>query len=76
MMWCPLILLVTAVKDTPLRFPIGRMPLSGSNSWSSVFDAKAGISLSNNIVKLVSWYDNEWGYSSRVVDPIRHVASV
>ncbi|KAE9599529.1 hypothetical protein Lal_00039546 [Lupinus albus] len=43
---------------------------------SSIFDAKAGISLNNNFVKLVSWYDNEWGYSSRVIDLICHVASV
>jgi len=35
---------------------------------SSIFDAKAGISLSKNFVKLVSWYDNEWGYANRVVD--------
>lgn len=35
---------------------------------SSIFDAKAGISLNNNFVKLVSWYDNEWGYSRRVLD--------
>lgn len=35
---------------------------------SSIFDAKAGISLNANFVKLVSWYDNEWGYSRRVLD--------
>lgn len=43
---------------------------------SSIFDAKAGIALSPNFVKLVSWYDNEWGYSSRVIDLICHMASV
>nr|P34783.1 RecName: Full=Glyceraldehyde-3-phosphate dehydrogenase; Short=GAPDH [Atriplex nummularia]AAA03442.1 glyceraldehyde-3-phosphate dehydrogenase [Atriplex nummularia]CAA53269.1 glyceraldehyde-3-phosphate dehydrogenase [Atriplex nummularia] len=41
---------------------------------SSIFDAKAGICLNGNFVKLVSWYDNEWGYSSRVVDLIRHMS--
>ena len=44
------------------------------NPASSIFDAKAGISLNNNFVKLVSWYDNEWGYSSRVVDLLVYIS--
>ncbi|VDQ11301.1 unnamed protein product [Trichobilharzia regenti] len=47
----------------------------GSTS-SSIFDAKAGISLNNNFVKLVAWYDNEFGYSCRVVDLITHMHKV
>jgi len=46
------------------------------DSRSSIFDAKAGISLNDNFVKLVTWYDNEFGYSCRVVDLIQHVYSV
>jgi len=42
---------------------------------SSIFDASAGISLNKNFVKLVSWYDNEWGYSKRVVDLISFMAT-
>jgi len=43
---------------------------------TSVFDAGAGIALNGNFVKLVSWYDNEWGYSSKVLDLIAHMDSV
>merc|ERR1719305_803468 len=47
-----------------------------SDSRSSIFDAGAGIMLNPNFVKLVAWYDNEWGYSGRVVDLMKHVAAV
>jgi glyceraldehyde 3-phosphate dehydrogenase len=43
---------------------------------SSIFDAAAGIQLSDNFVKVVSWYDNEWGYSNRVVDLAAWMATV
>lgn len=44
------------------------------DSHSSIFDAKAGISLNEKFVKLIAWYDNEWGYSNRVVDLLIYVA--
>jgi len=49
--------------------------LIGDNN-SSIFDAKAGISLNKNFVKLVAWYDNEWGYSRRVLDLLVYIAKV
>merc|ERR1712176_327114 len=45
------------------------------NSHGSIFDSKAGISLTDNFVKLVSWYDNEAGYSNRALDLIEHMES-
>lgn len=41
---------------------------------TSIFDAKAGISLNNNFVKVVSWYDNEWGYSNKLIDLVQELA--
>jgi len=43
---------------------------------TSIFDAKAGIALTDTFVKVVSWYDNEWGYSNKVLDLIAHMKKV
>ena len=46
------------------------------DSRTSIFDAKAGIQLTPTFVKVVSWYDNEWGYSNKVLDLVAHMAKV
>ena len=47
-----------------------------SISACSIFDAKAGIALNGNFVKLVAWYDNEWGFSNKMLDLTRHIDKV
>ena len=41
---------------------------------TSVFDATAGIALTDTFVKVVSWYDNEWGYSNKVLELVAHIS--
>jgi glyceraldehyde 3-phosphate dehydrogenase len=43
---------------------------------TSIFDAKAGIMLNGNFVKIISWYDNEWGYSNKLIDMIAYMDTV
>ncbi len=46
------------------------------DSRTSIFDAKAGLMLNEHFVKLIAWYDNEWGYSNKILDLIRHMAQI
>ena len=45
------------------------------DSHTSIFDASAGIALTDTFVKLVAWYDNEWGYSNKLVDLAMYIAN-
>ena len=47
-----------------------------TDAHTSIFDAKAGLSLNDNFVKLMAWYDNEWGFSCKMLDLPRHIDSV
>jgi glyceraldehyde-3-phosphate dehydrogenase type I len=73
---------VKAAADGPLKGIVGYTEDEVvstdfvGDTRSSIFDAKAGISLNNQFVKLISWYDNEVGYSNRCIDLIRHVHHV
>eukprot|EP00276_Gloeochaete_wittrockiana_P010983 CAMPEP_0184655674 /NCGR_PEP_ID=MMETSP0308-20130426/14317_1 /TAXON_ID=38269 /ORGANISM="Gloeochaete witrockiana, Strain SAG 46.84" /LENGTH=337 /DNA_ID=CAMNT_0027092327 /DNA_START=96 /DNA_END=1109 /DNA_ORIENTATION=- len=73
---------VKAASEGPLAGILGysEEPLVSTDfigdNRSSIFDAEAGIALNEHFVKLVSWYDNEWGYSNRVVDLIIHMSKV
>jgi glyceraldehyde 3-phosphate dehydrogenase len=49
-------------------------PTSVTSPAPSVFDADAGIALDRTFVKIVAWYDNEWGYSCKVLDMVRVMA--
>lgn len=73
---------VKAAADGPLKGVIGYTEDSVvstdfiGDTHSTIFDASAGILLNENFVKLIAWYDNEYGYSARVVDLLVHIANV
>ena len=70
---------VNAASEGPLKGILGYTEEAvvstdfESDPRSSIFDASAGIMLTDDFVKLVTWYDNEWGYSNRVLDLIKHM---
>jgi glyceraldehyde 3-phosphate dehydrogenase len=54
--------------------PSGRAPAAeGPNRRSSIIDAESTLVLGERVVKVVAWYDNEWGYSARLVDLASHI---
>jgi glyceraldehyde 3-phosphate dehydrogenase len=77
--------IVAAIKEASETTMVGVLGMTSDevvstdfigNKLSSIFDVKAGIALNKSFVKLVSWYDNEWGYSNRLVDLCVHMATV
>jgi len=73
---------IKEAADGPMKGVLGYMDTEVvsadfySDPRSSIFDANACIALNDSFVKLVSWYDNEWGYSNRLVDLACHMAVV
>ena len=62
--------IITCTED-----PVVSSDLTGF-SQTCIFDEKAGIMLDDNFVKLIAWYDNEWGYTNKLIDLMRHMYSV
>jgi glyceraldehyde 3-phosphate dehydrogenase len=71
-----------AASEGPLKGILGYTEESvvssdfNGDSRTSIFDAEAGIALNDNFVKVVSWYDNEWAYSCKLLDLIAHMSTV
>jgi len=63
-------------RKTLKHDPPQRKICNDGSMRTSIFDAKAGIALTDTFVKVVSWYDNEIGYSNKVLDLIEHMYSV
>ena len=72
---CPLTLRPTT-GEGGASYSLETIPTPAYLPSSCIFDAGAGIMLNPNFVKLVAWYDNEWGYSNRLVELAMHVDSV
>ena len=70
--------LMTWESDTLAQNPLNmrRSAAQADILRGSIFDAQAGIALNGNFVKLVAWYDNEWGFSNKMIDLTRHIDSV